>query len=71
MAYKVLHRKNKIIGIIDYAIPNKRIREFEWDDVILYNEDKNISLPMWQDTLRLAVTEFDLDPEFNKCNTRK
>ena len=72
MAYKALCdlENGKFVGIIDYAIPNKRIREFEWEGVTLYSEYEDISTPTWQDTFREVVIKFDLDTEFNKCNIK-
>ena len=54
---------------IDYAIPNKRIREFWVNKETLYNENEGIAKEGWRDKLKYYVKKYDLDSEFLKCTT--
>ena len=71
MAFKIITDRYDGVIDIDYAIPNKRIREFTVNGETVYSEYKNIALEGWQEELRYYVKKYDLDTEFLECRSRQ
>ena len=67
MAFKLIIDPVDGVVIIDYAIPNKRIREFSVNKETLYDENGNIAKIGWQERLRCYVKDYDLDEDFLNC----
>ena len=59
----IYNRDNTLKADIDYAIHDGRVRQFLLDGVMLYDEDKNIAIDKWEETLYklVKIQRFDVD----------